>query len=253
MSDQILLKLGGSVITEKNRTETLDDPTLRSVTKAIGTHYSSSDDLIIVHGGGSFGHHHADNHDVTTTSGSSDYRAAMEIHGAMKTLNTFVLDRLHDQSIPAVPVHPFSVASRSVDGTLDYPVTHIQRLLDEGFVPVTHGDVIAHENQGVTILSGDEIIAHFGRTLEPDRIGLCSTVPGVLDEDDTVIDQITEYESVSSVLGDSSATDVSGGMAAKVKELLSLGHESYIFDPSSIDQFFSAGHPGTRIVSENSE
>ncbi|MFW6045379.1 MAG: acetylglutamate kinase, partial [Natronomonas sp.] len=56
-----VLKLGGSVITDKTEPETVDHSSLRTAAVAIGT----TDDLVVVHGGGSFGHHHAAAHGVT--------------------------------------------------------------------------------------------------------------------------------------------------------------------------------------------
>jgi len=241
----IVLKLGGSVITEKDRPETLDGEALEAAADAIET--ATDEDLVIVHGGGSFGHHHASEHGVSTTEGTGDAGAALEIHGAMTTLNRFVLSRLHGRNVPAVPVHPFSAAHRDEDDELTLPTGQVQTFLEEGFVPVLHGDVVAHAGEGVTVVSGDELVAELARDLEADRIGLCSTVPGVLDDDDEVIERITDFEEVRAVLGGSDTTDVTGGMAAKVKGLLSLEGQASIFGPEALEAFLGGGEPGTTV------
>ncbi len=251
-------KLGGSVITEKDRAETLDGPRLDRAANAIadavnvaaGTAGETTGvpaDLVVVHGGGSFGHHHADRHGVGTDAGTSDPGAAVEIHGAMTTLNRFVIKRLQDRDVPAVPVHPLSLGHREASGTLSLPPGGIETLLEEGFVPVLHGDVVPHAGAGVTVLSGDEIVAHLAGTLGADRIGLCSTVPGVLDTDGTVIDRIEEFDAVANVLGDSAATDVTGGMAGKVRALLAVDAPAWVFDLDGLGAFLDGGSPGTRI------
>jgi len=107
--------------------------------------------------------------------------------------------------------------------------------------------VIAHAGEGVTVLSGDEIVTSLADSLGANRVGLCSTVPGVLDENDAVINEITRFEDVTAVLGDSESTDVSGGMAGKVRELLGLGAPAHIFGPEAVDDFLAGGEPGTRI------
>ncbi|SFC50610.1 isopentenyl phosphate kinase [Halobiforma haloterrestris] len=243
----IVLKLGGSVITEKDRPETLDGDALERAADAIATALADEEDLVIVHGGGSFGHHNASEHGVTTTEGTHEAGAVMDIHGAMGTLNRFVLARLHDRDLEAVSVHPLSTAARDADGDLELPTSQVRTLLEEGFVPVLHGDVIAHAGAGATIVSGDELVAELARQLGADRIGLCSTVPGVLDESDAVIERITAYEDVESVLGESDATDVTGGMAAKVRALLELEAEASIFGLEGLEPFLAGENPGTTI------
>ncbi|MXR42274.1 acetylglutamate kinase [Halobaculum sp. WSA2] len=240
-----VLKLGGSVVTEKDRPETLDDDTLASLSAAIAA--ADVEDLVVVHGGGSFGHHHAAERGVSSTEGIRDVDGVMAVHGAMTTLNRFVLSRLHAEDVPALPVHPFSAAARDAEGELSLMTDQVATMLDEGFVPVLHGDGVVHAGEGVTVLSGDEIVAALGDALDADRVGLCSTVPGVLDGDDEVIPRIDAFDEVADVLGVSDATDVTGGMAAKVRELLALGSPAYVFGPDDVDAFLAGEEPGTRI------
>ena len=247
MSELAILKLGGSVITDKDSPETVDDAALGRVLDAIAAAMETDSRLVVVHGGGSFGHVHAAEHGVSTTDGTTEAAAANAIHGAMKQLNRVVVDELHDREVPALPVHPLSVAARDESGVLALPAESTAGLLAEGFVPVLHGDVIAHAGEGVTVLSGDEIVTSLADSLGASRVGLCSTVRGVLDADEAVIDEITDFEEVAAVLGDSESTDVSGGMAGKVRELLALGAPAHIFGPDAVDEFLAGAEPGTRI------
>ncbi|AEH35369.1 isopentenyl phosphate kinase [Halopiger xanaduensis] len=250
----IVLKLGGSAITDKERPETLDGDALGRAADAISAALDGGDaeDLVIVHGGGSFGHHNASEHGVTTAAGTRDAEAVADIHGAMKTLNQFVLQRLLERDVNAVPVHPFSTARRDADGALALPTGQIETMLAEGFVPVLHGDLVAHAGAGATVVSGDELVAALARDLEADRVGLCSTVPGVLDDEDAVIDCITSFEDVEAVLGASDATDVTGGMAGKVRTLLDLEAPASIFGLEDVEPFLAGEEPGTKIEFEAS-
>ena len=250
--DLTILKLGGSVITDKDSPETVDDDALDSVVAAIADSEAVAGDdgtagLILVHGGGSFGHVHAAEHGVSTTEGTHDPAAVTAIHGAMNRLNSVVVDRLQAMGVPAVPVHPLSAAAREADATLSLPTDAIEGLRREGFVPVLHGDVIAHAGEGITVLSGDELVTGLAERLGASRVGLCSTVPGVLDSDGTVIESITDFKSVATALGDSESTDVSGGMAGKVQELLALGAPAYIFGPDTIAAFLAGEQAGTLV------
>jgi isopentenyl phosphate kinase len=245
-----VLKLGGSLITDKERRETLDDDALSAATDAVAdavTKVGAGTDLALVHGAGSFGHHHAEKHGVSVTDGTTDAGAALEIHGSMTTLNRFVLSRLHDRDVPALPVHPLSAGARDGEATLELPSSTVRTMLGEGFVPVSHGDVIAHEGSGTTIISGDEVVVRFAVGLDADRVGLCSTVDGVYDADGAVVDRIGAVADVVDALGGSDATDVTGGMAGKVRTLLGLDAPAHVFGAADLPAFLAGGEPGTRI------
>ncbi|WP_276301358.1 isopentenyl phosphate kinase [Halorussus lipolyticus] len=244
-----IVKLGGSVITDKDRAEALDGPALNRTADAIADALANGDvsDLVVVHGGGSFGHHYASKHGVSKTEGTDDAGAALEIHGAMKTLNEFVLSRLHDRDVPAVPVHPFSAACRNREADLSLMTEQVETMLGEEFVPVLHGDGVVHEGEGISVLSGDEVVTAVAEDIDAERVGFCSTVPGVLDDEEDVIPEIRSYDEVAEFLGGSDATDVTGGMAGKVRALLSLGAPATIFGPDDLRNFLAGGSPGTRI------
>lgn len=241
----VVLKLGGSVITEKDRPSTVHQPALEQAARVIAD--AGVDRLVLVHGGGSFGHPAAEEHGVTESIGTHDDHAVRAIHDAMRRLNDAVVHQLAEAAVPAVPVHPSSAAARSADGTLRMESYTVATLLDEGFVPVLHGDGVAHAGSGVSVLSGDEVVAHLAAGLSADRVGLCSTVPGVLDADGEVVDSISEYEDVADSLHGSHTTDVTGGMAGKVRALLALEGPSFIFDLDGLADFLAGGSPGTRI------
>lgn len=241
----VVLKLGGSVITEKDRPETVDEAGLDQVVDAIAG--APPERLVLVHGGGSFGHAAASAHGVNRTEGTRDAGAVRAIHAAMGRLNSAVVGRLADRGVPTVPIRPFSAATRDGPGTLSLPATPVATLLDEGFVPVLHGDVVAHAGRGATILSGDEIVTSLASALAADRVGLCSTVSGVLDETGAVIDHIETYEAVADAIGESGETDVTGGMGGKVRALLELDTPAYVFGPDGLAAFLAGGNPGTRV------
>ncbi|GAB3027468.1 isopentenyl phosphate kinase [Natronobiforma cellulositropha] len=245
---RVVLKLGGSVITDKDTPETVDEAALERVADAVAASLETGAiDLVLVHGGGSFGHHHASAHGVSTTAGTHDAAAALAIHEAMKRLNAAVLAALRERDVPALPVHPFSAASRDADGETDVPSAQLETMLGEGFVPVLHGDGVVQAGEGVTVLSGDELVTTLARSLAADRVGLCSTVPGVLDTAGEVVPRIEHYDEVASALGESESTDVTGGMAAKVRTLLELEAAASVFGPDDLAAFLEGARPGTTI------
>jgi isopentenyl phosphate kinase len=242
-----VLKLGGSVITDKESPEAIDRSALDRAADAIASPDRGEEgaSLVVVHGGGSFGHHYAARHGVSTTAGTRDAAALTEIHRAMGDLNAAVVDALQEHGVPALPVRPLSVAARN--GNLSFPLGGVDAMLGEGFVPVLHGDVIVDAGNGGTILSGDEVVVAVARGLGADRVGLCSTVPGVLDDEGNVIPEIDAFDQVSGAVGESTATDVTGGMAGKVQCLLELDTPAAIFGLADLDRFLRTGSAGTTV------
>jgi isopentenyl phosphate kinase len=240
-----VLKLGGSVITHKDEPETVDREALDRAAGAVGSTVGEVGPLVVVHGGGSFGHHHADRHGVSTGTGSDDAEALATIHGAMTDLSDRVIGALHARGVEALPVRPLSLAHR--DDGLHLPCEGIEAMLGEGFVPVLHGDVVAHTGSGGTVLGGDEIVVSLARTLGAARVGLCSTVPGVLDGGD-VLDRIGSLEDAAAALGGSEATDVTGGMAGKVRALLELSTPAHVFGLDDLPEFLAGDTPGTTVL-----
>ncbi|MFB6086623.1 MAG: isopentenyl phosphate kinase [Halodesulfurarchaeum sp.] len=245
----VVLKLGGSVITEKGAPETVDEEGLAAAAEAIGT--ADVERLVIVHGGGSFGHPAAEAAGASIDSGTNDVRAIREIHDAMGRLHGTVLDSLQSEGVRAVPVRPLSAGYRMDSGAVHLQTDQLSAMLAEGFVPVLHGDVFTTEGAGATIVSGDELVVSIGRDLDAEAIGLCTTVSGVLSSSGAVIPEITDFEAVSDVLGGSDATDVTGGMAGKVRALLELEATAQIFDLEGLAAFLAGEAPGTRIDGRN--
>ena len=250
-----ILKLGGSVVTKKDTPETVNDDALDHACDEIAAFLSdatvvdSVDDpnqLVVVHGGGSFGHYHAAEHGLSSSSGSRDGEALTEVHRAMGALNERIVDELHQRGVNALPVRPLSVAHRD-ESTLHFDTGAVETMLEEGFVPVTHGDVVAEGGVGGTVLSGDDIVVSLTTTLSPERVGLCSTVPGVLDEKGNVIERIDSYADVESALGGSDTTDVTGGMAHKVKKLLEVDAPASVFNGDALAEFLADGNAGTVV------
>ena len=241
----VVLKLGGSVITDKESPETVDDDALTAAVETIAD--ADPDRLVLVHGGGSFGHVNAAERGISRTEGSHDAADVWTVHDAMRRLNDAVLQRLHDAGVAALPVHPLSVAARDEADDLSLPLDSTATLLDEGFVPVLHGDVVGHAGSGATIASGDELVTRLASGLDADRVGLCSTVSGVYDHDGEVIPRITDLASVADALGEAESTDVTGGMAAKVRALLALDAPAHIFGPASLSAFLAGDSAGTVI------
>lgn len=239
-----ILKVGGSVITEKTEPETLDRAALETCCREIG---AADEDLVLIHGAGSFGHYHAEQYDVTVTEGTHDAGEVLDIHDSMRQLNDSVVSSLQAAGAPAIPVPPLAHAHRDAGGNLSEYSAHVAAMIEEGFVPVLFGDVIVQESEGFTVISGDEIAVHLAQALGATRVGMCSNVPGVYDEDGSVRRRITSLADAPSGIGGSEGHDVTGGMAEKLRELLRLPMPAAIFGLEDLGAFLAGEQVGTVV------
>jgi isopentenyl phosphate kinase len=103
----------------------------------------------------------------------------------------------------------------------------IQAALANGLVPVIHGDAVFDDFLGGTILSTEDLFAHLTLGLHPSRILLAGREEGVwadFPERKKLIKGIAPGDLKIQVkeLKGSDGVDVTGGMASKVTEMLSL-------------------------------
>jgi isopentenyl phosphate kinase len=231
----MILKIGGSVLTDKGDEETLSehfDDVVRTVAEA------NHDDLILVHGAGSFGHPHAARHGLD----DGGHNGAHETHAAVVRLNRRVVDALNERGVDALPVHPLSCAWR--DGALGFEKLPTRILRNEGFVPVLHGDVVAETGSGVSVLSGDEIAVELAEARR-DEVGMCTSAGGVLDEEGNRLERVSSVEEITEL--DEEVADVTGGITGKVESLLSLPSGGRVFGADELGEYLDGEPVGTLV------
>jgi isopentenyl phosphate kinase len=224
----ILIKLGGSVITDKTQYRTFNRDTVRRLCKEIK---ESGVDAIIVHGGGSFGHVLAKEYSLQ--NGFSDRKqipAVARVQHDMRELNLMVIDELLNAGMPAVPVPPGSCFMMD-NGKLilDDPevLLSASRL---GIMPVMFGDVVFDRSRGFGICSGDQIMEVLCDLYRPKKAVFVSDVDGLFDKDPKTNKDAKLLKDVTSALlekvsSGSSVDDVTGGVRAKMEAMLRMTSE----------------------------
>jgi isopentenyl phosphate kinase len=229
MVDQlIVLKLGGSVITDKKREFVARNDTISRIMKEIGA--SRVNRLIIVHGGGSYGHPLAKQYRL-----SEGHRNQTQILGLVKTrqsmmdLNKILLDSAIKNHLPCVSVQP-SAFIRTKGGRIEeVNLEIITSLLDLHAIPLMFGDVVLDSQLGFTILSGDQLTARLAIELCASQIVLATDVDGVFDSDPkenpkaSLIARMTGQD-LGELAGedekDARTIDVTGKMIGKMREVI---------------------------------
>jgi isopentenyl phosphate kinase len=227
MSELYFLKLGGSLLTDKKGVEALRAQVLDRLAREIRVAMQERAQLrlVIGHGSGSFGHVAAARYGTRQgVRDRADWRGFAEVSAAAARLNRLVREALLAAGVPVLSLQP-SASAICEDGRLcELAVEPVERALEAGLVPLLYGDVAFDKVRGGTIISTEQILSYLASLLKPSWLLLAGDTSGVYDSNGQVISSITRqnYSEVETVLRGSRGTDVTGGMASKVQQMLSL-------------------------------
>lgn len=223
----VAVKLGGSVITDKSKFKTPNYKGIHALADMIAALWKEGIKFIVVHGAGSYAHIPSKKYGLA--DGIMDEHGRVhfaEVHSLCEQLSILVVDALIENGVPAVSFHPatFVVQKNKLPVIIDDAL--IRKYLNEGFVPVTHGDVVLDEALNTSIISGDKLMEHFGRVIA-DKLVFASDVDGLLtslDGNGRLIEKVTRanFDDIIELVGGSQNTDVTGGMAGKIKNIMNL-------------------------------
>lgn len=226
----ILLKLGGSLITDKDKEYTPRLDKLRELSLEIKAALDSAPglSLILGHGSGSFGHVAAKKHGTRNgVQTKEQWLGFAEVRYQAAELNRYVLQSLLEAGIPALPFPPSASMISKDRKVMHHNIETIRRALSAGLLPVVQGDVAFDESLGGTILSTEDVFTFLVDHFPVSRILLAGIEAGVWEDFPArtrLVKQIqaADYEAKRSGIQGSASTDVTGGMKAKVEEMLSL-------------------------------
>ncbi|MCP4417415.1 MAG: isopentenyl phosphate kinase family protein [Chloroflexi bacterium] len=225
--DTIFLKLGGSLITDKTKTESIRADVLARLAAEIAQARRENPTfrLLLGHGSGSFGHVVAAKYGTRQgVADAASWHGFAEVSDAAARLNRLVMAALLTADVPAVSLPP-SASVMCENGRIQQIATeNVQAALAAGLVPVVYGDVAFDSVQGGTIISTEEVMNALAGQLRPSWLLLAGETEGVFDLQQQIIPTISQsnYAEVAAALGGSHGTDVTGGMATKVQGMLAL-------------------------------
>jgi isopentenyl phosphate kinase len=221
-----VLKIGGSVITEKSEELT---PRMQDINRlADEIKNANVQSLIIVHGGGSFGHPVAQKYSISSGFKEGNQQGFAETHHVMTVLNGLVMDALIWRGISAISITPCLCITTKNGRIQSFEEARLKALMKMGFLPVVYGDAVLDSELGFTILSGDQLVAHIATGLNAERIIIGVDVDGLCDADPKAEKTakvykhltLTELKALQNQLCKPKSCDVTGGMLGKITELL---------------------------------
>lgn len=259
--DLVIIKVGGSVITDKKSSEPkLNEKNLEIFAYDISEIYRrSSAEILICHGAGSYGHQIVKRTGIYEgIKNREQVHAFAETQKQMNDLNVQVCSALLKEGVPAIPVQASANIVMNEGRISEFDTGAIEGFLEVGLVPVLYGVPAYDKKQKCSILSADQIAPYLAKKFGARKIIHGTNVDGVFSSDpnsNPKAERIPEINSenigqVKDLLSGSSTVDVTGGMFGKISELLDLGIESQIVSaliPGRIVEAFEGKNVGTKI------
>lgn len=253
----LLLKFGGSLITDKNTPYTARFDVIHQLAKDFGQVFRAKQSMsfILGNGAGSFGHYAALHHDVRTLEG---FRF---VHGKVRELNALFREALEDEGVPVTVLTGADVLRLHDGKPVVVSIDTIWESFDSNTVPMVYGDVIPDEVRGGAIYSTEMLFECIVQQCIPQYSDIeilhLTTVAGFLDTSHNVIPKVTR-KNIAELEKHFSATagfDVTGGMRHKIEQslqLADLGIRTRIVDgsiPGICQKIILAHEPlGTAIL-----
>ena len=229
----ILIKLGGSIITNKEKPLSARRKIIDNLTKSLR---KINEPIIIVHGGGSYGHYWSVKYDMHTKERKYDIRGVSIIKNSMIELNKIILDSLLKNKLNPYSLPPTDFMSGNKP--ISNKIKEVAKISKSGLIPVTYGDALWFGQNKTYILSGDKIMTHFAKILKP-RLSLF-----VLDVDGVYSDLKTKKlihdfkKEKPEIINNK--MDVTGGMTRKITEANNMAK-------AGLKVFFVNGNKPKRI------
>jgi Predicted archaeal kinase len=230
MAPTCFLKLGGSLITDKDQAQKALLPEIDRIGAQIAEylHQSPETRLLIGHGSGSFGHTAANRYQTRLgVHTPAEWRGFAEVWLAARALNQIVVERFAQLGLPVISFPLSAAAVVQAGQAIGWNTAPLLAALDAHLLPIVYGDVAFDQTLGGTILSTEEQFAALMPDLKAQRILLAGLEAGVWEDFPActrLLPEITptSYFSEAGNISGSASIDVTGGMASKVKTMLSL-------------------------------
>ncbi len=211
-----ILKLGGSVVTFKDRPLSVNKNAIDQMSRLLR---KVSRHLIVIHGGGSFGHYYSVRYDMHTKPARYDLHGVSVVRSSMVELNNHIVKIMVKNRLNPYTVQP-STLMLGAKG-IRSKIFELRELAASGLIPVTHGDVLHYSNRSYYILSGDVLMSILAKELKPDIAVFALNVDGVY-SDLRSRKLVREINTADQARFSDVPADVTGGMSRKLREAFKM-------------------------------
>ena len=259
-----LVKLGGSLITDKAKLNTLRPDIIHQVVQQIADIIRLREELriVLLNGNGSFGHPIAKKYQIPQGFNGENALGFCLLQQKTTQLNQIIVNALLEQNVPAIGFQPSTLFWSNKAYYHHLNLNIFEQFLEQKIVPVLYGDGIIDQDKGFNVISSDHLLTLIVKYLSSmpryviEKVVNLGNYDGVLDEKGQLIGEINNlnYDSLKHCIRGSEYLDISGGMSNKILALLELahiGHESWILNggkPNALKSLILEGRSiGTKI------
>ncbi|UCH71509.1 MAG: isopentenyl phosphate kinase family protein [Thermoplasmatales archaeon] len=240
-----ILKIGGSVITDKTKPQSFKQKIMDNLAKEIK---KANKEIILVHGAGSFGHILAKQYNLNEGYSRQDQIKGFSLtHEKVQLLNSLVLKSLHNNSIHAVSISPHSILKLNNHKLEQIDCKIFKEYLEKNFTPVTFGDVVLDKKLGFSICSGDLLASALAKHFTPEKVifvldedGLYESNPKINKDADFIPSAtIGDLEKLRTSADEH--VDVTGGMAGKlqtIKNIANIGVDTVLLNGNKPNRLY---------------
>ena len=234
--DILVLKLGGSLLTDKSTPYKLKEEVLEAVATEIKECIDLGliKSLVIVHGVGSFGHPPVLQYNLHKGFKEKDQLISMS--KTQQIVNKFrntIATKFLDKGIPINLMHASSMVVGNKMVISENTFESLKGFLSIGMVPLIGGDMMYDKSMGFSVCSGDQIAVILSRVLNAKHLIFATDVPGVFDKDPKSRESaellkeinINDLDNVLKQLNKANVADASGRMRGKLLSLVSTKNQ----------------------------
>jgi isopentenyl phosphate kinase len=226
-----VIKLGGSLLTDKTKPYTYREKVLQSVSQEIRECLNEGliESLILLHGVGSYGHPPVLEHKLHKGFLSPEQLLPLsKTQESVATLRHIIVKEFQKVGIPVCLMYPSSMIISEKTRMINYFLDPLRGFASVGMIPLLGGDILIDSVMGWSVGSGDQLAVIICKELAAKRLIFASDVSGILDADPklkknaSLIDTINlnDLEATLQKMGASGIEDASGKMKGKLQALV---------------------------------
>jgi len=232
----ILIKLGGSIITNKRKPQSARRKTIDNILKQIK---KIDEPKILVHGGGSYGHYWSVKYGMHTKPAKYSLKGLSVVKNSMIELDKIILDSAAKNKLNTYSLPPTDFMNGNKP--IRNKIQKIGEIAKSGLIPITYGDALWYSQKKSYILSGEVIMTTIGKILKPRLSVFVLDVDGVYSDTKSkklIYDFKKEKPTISK-----NKMDVTGGMTRKITEAVKMSKSGRSLGSMSLTSLYSGSCP----------
>ncbi|MBI2053825.1 MAG: hypothetical protein HYT36_00625 [Candidatus Staskawiczbacteria bacterium] len=260
----IILKLGGSAITEKKSIRPrIKKTVVQQLAKELRLFLRRfpKTKIILLHGAGSFGHPLVHRHKLLLQPLTKQkLQGFTETVCSTRRLANLLTDILRDEKLPVLPIQTSAVLCEKNNAMAILNIHNIRQLLDVGIIPLLGGDMGLNAKKQAVVVSADNLAVLLAKAFPLSRIIFATNIDGVFDKFPpsgnmrpiSLISRKNLKRLLKKMREEKNQYDITGEMTGKLRTMLLLKEkEIVIFNGLMAGNLTRAliGKPiGTRLV-----